>query len=244
MANPAYIQSAISADPSSSGATSIAVAYSTSNLTAGSVLWCYCNWYGTNVAPSCSDGTNGSWVAGPEAYNAGETRGMAMFYFVNTAGGVKPTVTVSWGATSMTFRGLHIFEVGPCATSGQPAGTAPAINYQAAPGAGNNAIVSGNIDTTGNNNALIVGASISDDALLDAGTSPLTWNDRGGWGSGFPSRAEDAVLATGGTTHVAFTAHTGTDNFQTGVMAFKAVGGVSNLSIWQSECIGSDGNLS
>jgi hypothetical protein len=144
----------------------------------------------------------------------------------------------------MQFRGLHIFEIGPCATSGQPAGTAPAINYQTAPGTGANAIVSNNIDTTGNANALIVGASISDDALLDAGTSPLTWNDRGGWGSGFPSRAEDAVLATGGTTHVAFTAHTGTDNFQTGVMAFKAVGGVSNLSIWQSECIGSDGNLS
>ena len=94
---PAYIQSAISPDPSSASGTSIQVAYSTQNLTAGSVLWCYCNWYGTNVAPSCSDGTNGSWTAGPEAYNAGETRGMAMFYFVNTAGGVTPTVTVSWG---------------------------------------------------------------------------------------------------------------------------------------------------
>ena len=134
----------------------------------------------------------------------------------------------------MQFRGLHIFEIGPCATSGQPAGTAPAINYQAAPGTGANAIVSGNIDTTGNANALIVGASISDDAGLYAGTSPLTFNDRSGWGSGFNSRAEDALLATGGVTYVAFTANTGTDNFQTGVMAFKAVTSGSASRLLQS----------
>lgn len=100
-----------------------------SNVTAGSALFCVIhNWYsGGYVAMSVADDQNGSWteIGHVTMYGGAET--LYLFSCLNTAGGVRPTVTVT-PATSCEQR-MCIFEVSGIATSSAGAGTASAAGY-------------------------------------------------------------------------------------------------------------------
>jgi hypothetical protein len=96
VANPAFIQSTISADPSGGTiVSSLSVAYTTQNLSAGSFLAAFVTVGITGLTLTVSDSVNGSWTKGVEFDATTNQQSAAWYSFVNSAGGSKPTVTLS-----------------------------------------------------------------------------------------------------------------------------------------------------
>jgi hypothetical protein len=241
MANPAWIQDAISADPSAPNATTIALAYSTANLTAGSVLWCVVTWDRTNTqTATCADNTNGAWTAGPIIDDTTDGQMWAAFFFKNTAGGVKPTVTVTFGGSQyVSYRGLYIQECGPCNTTTQPDVTGVG-NNQASPGTATDAVTSTAV-TTVTNNAYIVGASIIPSSATPVITAGTNYNSRRGdsWTTITPTTFEDKVLATAGSVAATFTTNTTGGRYLTIVMAFRPVAATSAIKTFNGLAVAS-----
>jgi len=240
VANPAWIQDAISAAPDGNSATTIALAFSTANLTAGSVLWCVVTWGdgGTPATATCADSVNGAWTAGPNINDTTDQQSWKGFFFKNTAGGSKPTVTVTF-SPSAPWRAIYIQECGPCDTATQPDVTGAGQN-QNAPGTGTDAVTSGNI-TTVTNNAYVVGASIIPSSATPVITAGTGFNSRRGdsWTAVTPATFEDKVLATAGVTAAKFTTTVGTAHYINIVMAFRPVAATSSVKTYNGLAVAS-----
>lgn len=226
MANPAFIQEAITAAPGAASAATITQAYTTANLTAGSILACAATWDTDDETPTCADGINGAWTAGPKLFDGVNGQGMACFFFKNTAGGGKPTVTVTF-SVARDFRGLHICEIGPADTTTQPDVAAPAVRLQSNPGTGADAVASNAIVPV-TDQAYIYGVTFDIAGVVQA-SAGTGFNSNTGWSSSVPSRAENKLKTPAGSTTATFTLGAGTTRMLTAVMAFRpvAAGGVA-----------------
>jgi len=224
MANPVFIQQA-PAEPIPGPTTggTIAVAYTTFNLTAGSVLAAIATWGAVDCTPTCADPTNGAWSAGPKLWDSTNSQGFALFYKANNTSTAKPTVTVTLtGGTDKTYRGIHISEIGPADTT-QPDVAAPAWRTQDSP-ATTTDLVASNAIVPVTDNALIYGATCDDNGVAQA-VAGTGYNSRASWTTYVPARVEDKTLASHASTTATFTAgNTGT-RANTGVMAFRPVAG-------------------
>jgi hypothetical protein len=222
---PTFIQSASSANPSSSSASTITLAYSMQNITVGSALWAYVVWSGVTDYPAASDSVNGNWNLVQWEYNSTYNVGIAGFLLPYSEGGSKPAVTVTFPGGNKTYLGLQVFEIGPSAGSMVVPIAIAGANDQVSPGTSANAIASGVVNTVGNGNtnALIVSATAAVKNKTNqpaAGTWPLAWSNRGGFSSGIPTRAETATLGSPQSVNADFTAVDGADEYMTIAMAF------------------------
>lgn len=122
-------------------------------VVAGSTLCCFVECLDvTSETISVSDSVNGSWGAAVRSVDDG-TKTVAQFQFQNTAAGT-PTVTATFGVTT-TVRAIWIVEVRNAAVSSLDGF---AGQNQASPGAGTDAVTSGNA-TNAKQPALIVALS-------------------------------------------------------------------------------------
>ena len=88
--------------------TSISTEYAGA-VTAGNTLVTTVAWYGQSAAPTVTDTLGQTWTLASFVYDLRNTAGIAVYYFPGTAAGV-PTVTASWGASSVTYQGMTLAE--------------------------------------------------------------------------------------------------------------------------------------
>lgn len=188
-------------DAIAASAATIPLAYAGAN-TVGNLLVCAFTWGTTDVTPTCSDSVNGAWTEiGTHAWDATNTQGLAMFYLANCAAGT-PTVTASFAATSVPFRGILIAEYSGASTSlpldtsisnpGAVAGTGTdnATSTAFVPGAANR-LVFGALVITGSGTSLVAGTNyverqqtasaiidsqIQDRVLAPSGSQSALWS--------------------------------------------------------------------
>lgn len=110
-----FAQSRSVKDTTTSATT--ALAYSTANLTPGSLLSCVCVWNSGSLTCSVADSANGSWTPiGSAVAGVTDLLGFQaqMFYLPKNTSAVKPTVTMTISAATTTYRLLAILEhIGP-----------------------------------------------------------------------------------------------------------------------------------
>jgi len=235
MADPAFIQQAIQ-QYNAAADTTIVVTWTTANLTAGSALVAVCTWGTSDATPSCADGTNGAWTAGPKLFDATNGQGTAIFYFTNNGSTGKPTVTLTLGG-SRAHRCFQVSEFGPADTVTQPDAAGPAWRTQNLP-ATTTDLVASNAIVTVTDNALVYGVTVDVNgvAVAVAGTG---FNSRGGWTNvspGVPSRVEDKTLAVHASTTATFTAGAAGTRALTAVAAIRPVAVAAAVSVstsWQ-----------
>ncbi len=226
----AWIQGAKSANPGSSSATTIAVAYATANLTAGSTLVATVTWGSLDLTPTCADSVNGAWAAGPKQWSNDSGQGSAVFYKANNASTAKPTVTVSFAGNSVDYRGLVIAEIGGVDTT-QP-DVAGAGTEEWAPGTSANSISSGNISTATDGD-FIYGSTVKVYTGGEGVTAGTDFVLRDSITAVVPVYTEGRTQ----TTHSATTAATFTDTYgddalyHTYVMAFKPLAEGTNYTM-------------
>lgn len=88
-------------------AAAASVAYTTANLTAGNTLLAVAANNTTGLTFTCSDGTNGAWTAIAGTKFNTTFGSVQWFQFTNTAGGVKPTVTIASSGTAAASIVIH-----------------------------------------------------------------------------------------------------------------------------------------
>jgi hypothetical protein len=216
---PALVQSAYNNPNSGTAVTSIAQAFTTANNTAGNLLFAVVGAIpGATWPVTVADPTNGSWTQAVKSLTA-NAGGLAIFYFANCAGGVKPTVTAT-STVAAEYFDIAIGELSGCATVSPVDAVGPS-NETGSSGTA----TTGNIVTTLANDIIIAGM------FAYAADSGVSGTYISGAGTGFCDQYK--VESTSGT--YALTTTLSSTSWWSAGVAFKAASGATTLnSTWTS----------
>ena len=190
-------------------ATTTALAYS-SNVTAGSLLWCIVYWNNTGVTCTVADGVNGSWTGiGTATVGAGGLASFIgkMFYFPNAGAGA--TTVAATFSSAVTRRGIAIHEYSGADTSSP-------LDQSAYVAVNSTGATTPTITTTNANDVIVAGCLAGTTTTGAAGgyTSRAT---PGAWSG---NETEDQIVSATGTYGPNFTEGVANDNL-VGIAAFK-----------------------
>ena len=220
--NWAFVQENSALDDAA--ATTIAVTLT--GVASGSLIVVFVGHSSSGSTTGVNDGSAYT-QAGSQATDVINSQASDAWYFINHASG-NPTITATF-SSSIQYRRIRVAEYSGIATTG--AFDAANQNYQANPGTGTDAIVSGNITTAEVDELIVSWTQNTGDGSTVA--SPGTGFTGRGTGV-YQDRLEDKHQATTGTTNGTFTQ--GVDIARTThVVAFKQVaGGAATNTGWYS----------
>ena len=176
---------------------------------------------GGNPTVTVSDNKSSSYSTAKATAGIGATGYFqSAFYLANAPSGIT-TITCTFNGGTPGQTNILVAEYSGIATT-TPLIVASAINAQASPGTGANAVISPTVNVTSQPAALLgFSYDVNQNHQASAGTSPLTFTARYGTASNDGLFLEDARVTATGNTNTASTAGTGTDSFGTIAMAFS-----------------------
>ena len=134
--------------------TTIAATFG-SNTTTGNLVFVGCSWGTTNVTPTCADSQGNTYALYDKVWDATNGQGAAIFVAPNITGGTTPTVTVTFGGSSVPDRSIEIWERSGHTTSTPVDQHTGQLNTS--PGTGTDGATSGTASTTTNADDDILG---------------------------------------------------------------------------------------
>jgi hypothetical protein len=191
-----------------------------SNTTTGNAILAAIWWDDeTNTLSSVSDSVAGALtlVDNPTNSSTGGSERMAMAYLENITGGTTPTVTATFSGSPGTLC-LAVMEISGAATSGML--DQHVINSGAAD-TNPNAVTSGNVTTTANNEFIFGCGHCEFNTSLSAGTN---YTLDAGSGDQVFIEHRTSNLASAGSIAATFT-ESGSDAWMAGIMTIKEPGG-------------------
>lgn len=230
----AYVQSTNLADMFNS-ANTIARAYQTQNLGAGSLLAGFAFWSSaTDTITGVSDSAGNTWTVVGSSLIQASGYSLQGFYMANAAGsGTKPTVTVTFSA-AQTNKGIILYEFSGAHTTA-PLDGQVATNVGSV-GGGTDTVSSGNW-TTSTNGDMLVGAMMSagfSGSTITAGTSSEAYTvDEFQNANSQSFAAEHATQATASaSTLTKFSTSGFTSSVLLSALAFKVAAGGAAVAVY------------
>lgn len=215
----------------------------TLTVTAGSTLYVVATCDNTGaVSMSCADNVNGTYGTQLDTTLNDATDGalLAAFRFVNAAAG-STTVTITYGST-ITFKGICVFEVGGVKTSSSLDGHTGQV--QLTPTTTTDATTSSNASSS-NQPALVVGLCINASGTQTPAAGTGFTSNGTGWTAGTPqARAESKRVTATGNQAATFTAGVNGGHL-TVVAVFDEISGptINTQPTNQSVIVGSTANF-
>jgi chitodextrinase len=217
--SPAFVQAA--SNRAFSG-TTITAAFG-SAVTSGDVVAVFVSWRTGSTLSSITDNCGGSYTLVNNNTAGNDSAFAAMAYGTGSSGSC--TLIAHFAADPGSDRVIIVHEISGVSTASPLDSGQTKINSQSSPGAGTDAVTSGNITTTINGD-YIFGATYNTSAntpTISPGTNDSIRNT-----SSPDLASEDRIQSSSGAIAVTFTQNKTYADFITGVMAFQPASGGSS----------------